>query len=241
MKLVMFIALDFVASFQAFTPMPCQGRHPARTCSRLCTTTADDDNARSSFGTRQYWDDVYTGMGDFPQDEYSWYYGWDVIKPHFTTAVPSKDARILVPGIGNDSMLLNLWGSKYRDITAFDYSDHAVERQHDLLSWEPKAMEQIQVLQRDARSLDEEWTDSFDAILEKGALDAIYLSGDGNVEQAVKEFERVLRPGGFVVSVSGVVPAGLRRDLFANTKWEWIRDGSDDLKAGCFVFKLALN
>ena len=196
----------------------------------------DDTDARSSFGTRQYWDDVYTGMGDFPKDEYSWYYGWDALKPHFTKAVPSKEARILLPGIGNDPILLDLWGAGYRRLTAFDYSEHAVERQQDLLSWEPKCLNVVQVLQRDARRLDPEWTDSFDVILEKGALDAIYLSGDGNVEQAVQELERVLRPGGILVSVSGVVPEELRRDLFA--KWEWVRDGSDDLKAGCFVLKL---
>ena len=176
-------------------------------------------------------------MGDFPQEEYSWYFGFDNIKNVFIQAVPSKDARILVPGIGNDIMLLDLWKAKYQNLVAFDYSEHAVERQHDLLSWEPTALEQIQVLQRDARRLDAEWTASFDAILEKGTLDAIYLSGDGNVEQAVNEFGRVLRPGGIVVSISGVVPQELRRDLFSSKDWKWIRDGSDDLKAGCFVFQ----
>lgn len=207
----------------------------------LCASTAeedDDDNARSAFGTKQYWNDVYTGMGDFPQDEYSWYYGWEIIKPFFTKAVPSKDARILLPGIGNDGILLDLWKSNYRNLVAFDYSEHAVERQHDLLTWEPQALEHVQVLQRNAKDLDEDWTDSFDAILEKGALDAIYLSGDGNVEQAVAEFERVLKPGGIVVSVSGVVPSELRQELFDTSRWKWIRDGSDDLKAGCFVLMI---
>ena len=230
--LAMCISLDFAASFHAAPPPAARYRLTSSLYGPI-----NDDNARSSFGTQQYWDDVYTGMGDFPKDEYSWYYGFDVVKPHLVQAVPSKDARILLPGIGNDPILLDLWGSNYRDLTAFDYSKHAVGRQADILSWEPKALEQVTVLQRDARHLDPEWTDSFDAILEKGALDAIYLSGDGNVEQAVEEFERILKPGGIVVSVSGVVPAELRRELFA--KWKWIRDGSEDLKAGCFVFKLA--
>ena len=30
----------------------------------------DDENARSQFGTRQYWDDVYLGQGDFPAEGY---------------------------------------------------------------------------------------------------------------------------------------------------------------------------
>jgi hypothetical protein len=32
----------------------------------------DDSQARSAFGTKAYWDDVYEGRGDFPKDEYSW-------------------------------------------------------------------------------------------------------------------------------------------------------------------------
>ena len=211
------------------------------TCS-LNSYYSDDDNARSVFGRRQYWDDVYSGMGDFPKDEYSWYYGWDdTLKSHFTKAVPSRDASILCPGIGNDPILLDLWRSGYHQLTAFDHSKHAVERQHDLLSsessWAAPALENVCILHRDARNLDHEWTDSFNAILEKGALDAIYLSGDGNIEQAVAELQRVLRPGGILVSVSGVVPEELRRRLFA--KWKWIRDGSDDLKAGCFILENA--
>jgi SAM-dependent methyltransferase len=83
--------------------------------------------------------------------------------------------------------------------------------------------------------LDPEWTDSFDCILEKGALDAIYLSGDGHVEQAVAELRRVLRPGGTLVSVSGVLPDELRRELFQT--WNWMRDGTNDLKAGCFILQ----
>jgi hypothetical protein len=70
-----------------------------------------------------------------------------------------------------------------------------------------------------------------------------------------------LQKGGIFVSVSGVVPDELRRNLFPcvdaaasafsddhhqqqqqqhnhhTTYWEWLRDGSQDLKAGCFIFR----
>uniref|UniRef100_A0A7S2Y564 Methyltransferase type 11 domain-containing protein n=1 Tax=Entomoneis paludosa TaxID=265537 RepID=A0A7S2Y564_9STRA len=106
----------------------------------------------------------------------------------------------------------------------------------------------VQVLQGDVTNLPSEWTESFDVILEKGLLDAVYLSGDGNVEAAVENLTRALRPGGLVISVSGVVPHELRQSLFPNVveqdeeqkenpSWEWLLDGSNDLKAGCFVLK----
>ena len=42
----------------------------------------DDANARSQFGTKLYWDAMYEGMGDFDANEYSWYYGFEVINIH---------------------------------------------------------------------------------------------------------------------------------------------------------------
>ena len=38
--------------------------------------SSSDDDARSQFGTKEYWDELYLGRGDFPSDEYSWYYDW---------------------------------------------------------------------------------------------------------------------------------------------------------------------
>lgn len=190
---------------------------------------------------------MYDGMGDFDSEEYSWYFGFDTIKPIFSECIPpprskkpkneQKPCKILVPGVGNDGTLLDLYNFGYKDIIAFDYSSSAIDRQEDLLSYDDKALEDISLVVRDARNLDEEWTDTFDLIFEKGALDAVYLSGKGNVEKAVDEMKRVIKTGGYFMSVSGVVPEDLRRKMFTNDDWEWIRDGSDDLKAGCFVWR----
>ena len=176
----------------------------------------------------------------------AWYFGWEVLETYVQEFIPSKTVagggspRILCPGVGNDSILVDLYRSKYPYITAFDYSEHAIHRQHDLLSFElpAKAMENIELYTMDARKLpDPEWNDRFDAIVEKGALDAIYLSGDGNVELAVASLYRVLKPGGIMLSVSGVVPEKLRNELLGKDQWEWLRDGSDELQAGCFVLR----
>ena len=42
----------------------------------------------------------------------------------------------MIPGIGNDPVILDLLQSRYSKLVATDYSEHAIERQHDLLSYE---------------------------------------------------------------------------------------------------------
>jgi len=199
----------------------------------------DDGEAKSQFGTKEYWDELYQGRGDFPMDEYQWYFGFEKYGKFVQSFAPSKDEEVLLPGIGNDPILLDLLQKGYTKLTAIDYSEFAIERQRDLLigEFDENYVEQrpTMLLQMDARKMPTRWTHKFDAIVEKGALDAIYLSGGGNVERAANEFERILKPGGVLISVSGVVPLELRKEIFRD--WEWIRDGSDDLQAGCFVLK----
>lgn len=196
--------------------------------------TVDESGARSMFGMKEYWDNVYAGRGDFPADEYSWYFGWDVLNKHIKGYIPTKTQRILVPGVGNDPLLVDLVQAGYRNIVGQDYSEHAIERQKDLL-FHVDGSEDVTLLQGDVTNLPIDWTGTFDAVVEKGLLDAVYLSGDGNVEKAASELFRVLKPGGILLSVSGVVPENLRRQLAADA--EWLRDGTNDLQAGCFVWR----
>jgi SAM-dependent methyltransferase len=200
-------------------------------------TLPDDSNARSVFGTKEYWDDLYNGRGDFSAEEYSWYYGWDQIKKHVTPHLQMAD-KMLLPGIGNDPIALHLLQAGYKNLVAQDYSRAALERQKSLLSYSKEELaDQIVLVQSDVRRLPVEWNNQFDVILEKGLLDAVYLSGDGNIELAVDSLARTLKDGGIFVSISGVVPDELRRELFLRDSWTWIRDGSDDLQAGCFIFQ----
>ena len=66
--------------------------------SRLRSAQSDDDDgARSQFGTKDYWDEMYAGRGDFSSEEYSWYFGWDKIRPIWEAHVPDKASRVLLP------------------------------------------------------------------------------------------------------------------------------------------------
>lgn len=224
--------LALAVGVAAFTP-----NSPRHVFPKHYSSLSSDDEARSAFGTKEYWDEVYQGRGDFPADEYTWYFGFDAYKRIVQEYVPDENTAILIPGIGNDSILLDLLQKGHSNLTATDYSEHAIERQMDLLSYQyPENA--VELRHMDARQMDELWTDRFDVILEKGALDAIYLSGDGNLELTAQEFKRILKPGGVLISISGVVPEMLRREVFRD--WKWLRDGSDELKAGCFVLENTL-
>ena len=219
--------------------LPTSPRHKCQASATVTSqensvVTVDESGARSMFGTKEYWDDVYAGRGDFPADCYSWYYGWDVLGKHVKEHIPKKNQRILVPGVGNDSILVDLVQAGYKNLVGQDYSEHAVERQEDLLFQIVDATT-VEMQQGDVTNLPDKWTGSFDAVIEKGLLDAVYLSGDGNVEKAAEELFRVLKPGGILLSVSGVVPDDLRRDLAKDA--QWLRDGTNDLQAGCFVWR----
>ena len=205
----------------------------------------EDADAHSQFGTKAYWDAMYEGMGDFDAEEYSWYYGFEVVKPYLVDYIFADNKQdkstmsILIPGCGNDPMLLDLYNAGYHRLTAFDYSEGAIERQKTLLEYLPLGsnVDSIELSVEDARSLPKEWEKSFGIIIEKGALDAIYLSGDGNFEKSVSELSRCLKSGGICMSFSGVVPEEVRRDGFDEDNWEWLRDGADDMKAGSFIFR----
>ena len=62
---------------------------------------------------------------------------------------------------------------------------------------------------------------SFDLVIEKGTLDALYTGPVQLVSPTIQESFRVLRPGGFLVSISFGNEAK-RKDLFRATTWaEW--------------------
>jgi hypothetical protein len=218
---------------------------------KYCGDNKRDADARSQFGTKAYWDAMYEGMGKFLAVEYSWYYnGYNVIKPFIqeyvfnmaestSTAVDKSQLSILIPGCGNDLLLLDFFNAGYCCLMAFDYSFGAIERQRELLDYLTMGsdLDKVELREEDAWSLPVGWKEAFDIIIEKGALDAIYLLGDGNLKQSVKEIACIIKRGWICISCSGVVPEVLRQESFGENEWEWLRDGSNDLKAGCFVLK----
>ena len=77
---------------------------------------------------------------------------------------------MLVPGVGNDPAILGLWDAGWQSVTAFDYSEDAVKRARAIFG-----DRDIKLLCADSRELPFQ-TDEFDAVLDKGVLDAVGIS-----------------------------------------------------------------
>lgn len=151
---------------------------------------------------------------------FSWYSGWEDIEPFWAELVPDREARVLLPGVGNDAAMVGLYDAGWERLTAFDYAVEGVERSRVLFG-----ERSVDLLHADATCLEFAADGSFDATLEKGALDAICIAGGDSLRKAVDELARVVRPGGVVVSITGF--SDKISAVFADEEvWRCVRDGS---------------
>ena len=198
----------------------------------------------SRFGTKDYWNAQYAGDEsasteqseengssaddkDFiPSERFSWYTGWEELAPFWAELVPDKEAQVLLPGVGNDDAMVALYDAGWTRLCAFDYAPEAVERSRALFG---ERADSIELRVADARELP--FNDgAYDAVLEKGALDSVFLSGEGEADQrlqlqrAVDELARTVRVGGVVVSVTGFCDK-IGRAFRDPSVWRCVRDG----------------
>jgi hypothetical protein len=75
--------------------------------------------------------------------------------------------------------MLDLLQNGYQQLTATDYSDHAIERQLELLSYLSYPEDSVKLFTMDARKMEGGWTNRFDAIIEKGALEYVFWQRRG--------------------------------------------------------------
>ena len=202
----------------------------------------EPDVSSSNFGRKDYWNEAYK-----KEEEFTWYSGWSDVAPFFTELVPvHKSTRILLPGIGNDSSMVDMYDEGFRHMTAFDYAPEGVECAtrffgvDRLLSCglpdgtpvRDDGEEGVDLRVVDARQLTYE-DDSFDAVLEKGTLDAIYLSGADDKKVAseqlalsVSELARVVQKGGIVVSITAACAEAVELAFRDTNVWKVRRDGT---------------
>ena len=202
----------------------------------------EPEKSSSNYGRKEYWNDSYK-----KEREFTWYSTWSDVSPFFRELVPiSKDTRVLLPGIGNDSSMVDMYDDGFRHLTAFDYAPEGVECAKRFFGTtrvlpsgsmndapvRDEGQEGVDLRVLDARDLPYE-DSAFDAVLEKGTLDAIYLSGADNkdlsyeqLSLAVSELARVVRKGGIVVSITAACTEAVRSAFTNANVWKVKRDGS---------------
>mmetsp|Transcript_13068 Transcript_13068/g.21626 ORF Transcript_13068/g.21626 Transcript_13068/m.21626 type:complete len:271 (+) Transcript_13068:180-992(+) len=189
-----------------------------------------DEDGTCVYGLKSYWDDMYQGdnsnsdsSDQLPAELYSWYCGWDELAPFWTMLVPDPTARVLVAGIGNDPTPIEMYDAGWNtSMTAFDYSEAGVARASQLFG--VSRTQNVQLLTADARNLPLPDA-SIDATLDKGTLDAIYITGKDVFHDSVTELARVTAEQGVVVCVSRVIMPNELMAAFDARLWEVIHDG----------------
>lgn len=199
--------------------------------------------------------------------------------------------KVLIAGIGNDITPIQMYDDGWTNMIAFDYSEDGVCRAKELFGPDRLLLSQQQdscengnndddeqhtvdattsscnsgggtakLLTADCRSLPIP-NGHIDAILDKGTLDAIYITGPEVFRDSVKELTRVTNcDGGIIVCISAVIPQEVMLDAFSSNcsssrsdnggecYWETVHDGglafadggeaSIDLGANLYSFVL---
>lgn len=180
-----------------------------------------DSNGKCKFGRKSYWDAMYEGGEDTPSKSYSWYCEWNDLAPFWEMLVPKKNARVLVAGIGNDPTPIGLYDQGWENMIAFDYSKAGVRRAEELFG---PSRDHVKILIADARDLPIP-TASIDATLDKGTLDAIYITGRESLIKSINELTRITAKGGVLVCLSRVMVTEELLENFEPKFWEVLNDG----------------
>eukprot|EP00571_Detonula_confervacea_P007393 CAMPEP_0172313088 /NCGR_PEP_ID=MMETSP1058-20130122/19359_1 /TAXON_ID=83371 /ORGANISM="Detonula confervacea, Strain CCMP 353" /LENGTH=272 /DNA_ID=CAMNT_0013026685 /DNA_START=258 /DNA_END=1073 /DNA_ORIENTATION=- len=192
-----------------------------------------DEECNCVFGKKEYWDQMYGGKdetGQFvtaavdhrPSDAYSWYCGWDELQPFWTMLVPDQKSHVVIAGIGNDPAPVRMYDAGWTTMMGYDYSQSGVDRARELFG---VGRDTVDLITADARKLPLDAA-SVGATLDKGTLDAIYITGKDIFRDSVEEMGRVTATDGCVVSISTVIGPDDLLSAFDNPLWECVHDGS---------------
>lgn len=171
-------------------------------------------NKESRFSHEDYWDERYAKMNK----AYDWYGTWHTesagpltIKPHVKPWLPAKIDTVLNLGCGNSRIAEELYNDGFKDVMNIDISQTAIDKMSakfaGISALKFTKMDMLQMSFADA---------SFDFVLDKGTLDALYTGASDSVPTVVAQIFRVLKPGGLLVSMTFGTPK-TRRELNMTT------------------------
>lgn len=210
--------------------------YPTFYSTRLSSSSIhQDEQGNCVFGKKDYWDEMYGGSDEsssqrlvtdadyYPRDAYSWYCGWEELSPFWRMLVPDTRCRIVIAGIGNDITPVNMYDDGYTNMMAYDYSRQGVNRARELFGID--RCSDVELVTAEATNLPVN-ASSVHVTLDKGTLDAIYITGKDIFKDSVEEMTRYTAPEGRVVSISRVIDPDVLLEAFDNQYWENVHDGT---------------
>eukprot|EP00746_Dinoflagellata_sp_MGD_P005462 gnl/MRDRNA2_/MRDRNA2_110567_c0_seq1.p1 gnl/MRDRNA2_/MRDRNA2_110567_c0~~gnl/MRDRNA2_/MRDRNA2_110567_c0_seq1.p1 ORF type:complete len:269 (+),score=42.96 gnl/MRDRNA2_/MRDRNA2_110567_c0_seq1:40-846(+) len=161
-----------------------------------------------AFAKASYWDEFYTN--ESTKEAYDWYnvkYNDSLsdgskldhggVQGLLASAGVNKSSKFLHVGCGNSALTSALWNDGFQNVVNLDISPVVVQRMSERLNFTS-----YEFLVGDMTNLTFE-NASFDVILDKGALDAVFSAGKKNGRKAIRELSRVLKFGtGRYIAVS---------------------------------------
>ncbi|KAI9914512.1 hypothetical protein PsorP6_007626 [Peronosclerospora sorghi] len=157
----------------------------------------------SDFRTHEYWDTFFQKRGE---KSFEWYGDYMSLRRglHKVLNLPDDgpvslfhrlkaQVRILVVGCGNSALSAEMTADGFTNVLSVDFSERVIDemkRKHPKLQWQVMDMTNMKTLK----------DESFDLVMDKGALDALMAENKLEIKKDASkmfgEVERVLAPGG---------------------------------------------
>jgi len=178
------------------------------------------------YGEPAYWDYRYNQarQKEGLRHTFDWYATLEELWPIIETYCGENTGfRILYAGCGSSNLPEELYKKGFKHITCIDISATLIGH----LQHRNQGLEGIEYLAADARSLTRFDDNSFDIVIEKGMIDALFsgVMSYNSVLQANQEIFRVLKQGCNFVSVSCGAPK-VRMPHFNHSSLDWEVDHS---------------
>jgi ubiquinone/menaquinone biosynthesis C-methylase UbiE len=148
--------------------------------------------SHSQFHEKAYWDSFFRDRG---QEAFEWYGEFQDLAGNLFRRIKRED-RILVIGCGNSNLSACLYDKGFKNITNLDFSDTVIEE----MRTKNTERDQMRWIVGDMTNMSGLENESFEVVLDKGALDALVSeNSEFHAQQAASmfnEISRVLVPKG---------------------------------------------
>ncbi|KAL8486884.1 hypothetical protein ACS0TY_023540 [Phlomoides rotata] len=187
-----------------------QQRKTTQSDSNVCEKNEEAlQKTLEDFTSKENWDKFFTLRGS--DDTFEWYAEWPQLESLLTTQLSFKsreeldsagapEVSILVPGCGNSKLSEHLYDAGFKNITNVDFSKVVIS---DMLSRNVRLRPEMKWRVMDMTSM-QFANETFDAIVDKGGLDALMEPKLGSELGYLYLFEvkRIIKAGGKYVCLT---------------------------------------